>query len=140
MASIFTKIINGEIPGQLVWKDEVCAVFLDIQPLVPGHALVVPLEEVDHWVDLPAETTAHLMHVANRVGRAQRTAFQAERVGVVIQGFEVPHTHIHVFPANSMADFNPANRQARDSEDVAADAEKIRTALREQGDDQHVTR
>ena len=70
MATLFTKIIDGEIPAQLVWRDEVCAAFLDIEPLTPGHALVVPRVEVDHWVDLPAGTLAHVMDVAARVARA----------------------------------------------------------------------
>lgn len=138
MATLFTKIIDGEIPGQLIWKDEVCAAFLDIEPLTAGHALVVTREEVDHWLDLPAQTVHHLMDVAQTVGRAQQAVFDSPRVGVVIQGFEVPHAHVHVFPTTSAADFDPASRSPRDPEDLAQDAARLRTALREQGADAEV--
>lgn len=129
MATLFTKIIDGEIPAQLVWRDEVCAAFLDIEPLTPGHALVVPRVEVDHWVDLPAGTLAHVMDVAARVGRAQQAAFDAPRVGVIVQGFEVPHAHVHVFPASGPEDFDMTRTTDRSPEDLAVDAELLRAAL-----------
>ncbi|WP_299518428.1 HIT family protein [uncultured Serinicoccus sp.] len=129
MSTIFTRIIEGEIPGHVVWTDEVCAVFLDIEPLTPGHALVVPRAEVDHWVDLPDDTTAHLMQVAARVGRAQLSVFQAARVGVIVQGFEVPHAHVHVFPTSDPADFDLGRKGPRDQDDLAADAAALREAL-----------
>lgn len=133
MATIFTKIIEGQIPGQLVWRDEVCAAFLDIEPLTPGHALVVPRVEVDHWVDLPAEILAHVMDVAARIGRAQQAAFQAPRVGVIVQGFEVPHAHVHVFPAWETADFDLGRKSPRGADRVGEDAAALRRALRDQG-------
>lgn len=129
MASIFSKIIEGEIPGEIIWSDDRCAAFLDIEPLVPGHALVVPREEIDHWIDLGPELTAHLMDVAARVGRAQQEVYGSARVGLVIQGFEVPHAHLHVFPTNQMADFDSENRHRRDPQDLADDARRLRAAL-----------
>ncbi|KUG54394.1 HIT family hydrolase [Serinicoccus chungangensis] len=129
MSTIFTRIMEGEIPGHVVWTDEVCAVFLDIEPLTPGHALVVPRAEVDHWVDLPEETTAHLMQVAARVGRAQLRVFGSDRVGVIVQGFEVPHAHVHVFPTSDPADFDLGRKGPRDQDDLAADAAALRGAL-----------
>ena len=133
MATLFTKIIDGEIPAQLVWRDEVCAAFLDIEPLTPGHALVVPRVEVDHWVDLPGEVLAHLTEVAARIGRAQQVAFDAPRVGVIVQGFEVPHAHVHVFPARTADDFDLARKRPRPADDLAQDAQALRRTLRGQG-------
>ena len=132
MATLFTRIIDGQIPGQLVWKDDVCAAFLDIEPLTPGHVLVVTREETDHWVDLPAATLAHVMDVAATVGRAQQAAFGAARVGLIVQGFEVPHAHIHVFPANDMSGYNLSTVMRADETDPAkmdAAAETLRAAL-----------
>lgn len=133
MATVFTKIIEGEIPGQLVWRDDVCAAFLDIEPLTPGHVLVVPREEVDHWADLPPETLAHVMGVAARIGRAQQAAFGTARAGVIVQGFEVPHAHVHVFPTSDPGDFDLGRKAARDPDDLAQDAERLRAELRTQG-------
>ena len=138
MATLFSKIIDGQIPAQLVWEDPLCVAFLDIEPLTPGHALVVTREEVDHWVDLAPDTLAHVIDVAAVLGRAQRQAFDAERAGLIIQGFEVPHAHVHVFPATSAADFELGSRSARDPADLAADATTLRAALRAQGHGEHV--
>lgn len=129
MATLFTKIIEGEIPGEVVWSDEVCAAFLDIAPLTRGHALVVPRAEVDLWTDLDPATMAHLMDVAARIGRAQVEVFDGVRAGLIIQGFEVPHAHIHVFPASGPADFDMTRTTDRSPEDLAADADLLRTAL-----------
>lgn len=138
MASIFSKIIHGDIPGQLLWTDEVCAVFLDIEPLTPGHVLVVPRVEVDHWLDLPGATLAHLMDVAARVGKAQQEVFAPTRIGMIIQGFEVPHAHLHVFPADAASDFELSRRSTRTPEQLAQDAAALRAVLRAQGEDAHV--
>ena len=106
MATVFTRIIEGELPGTFVWRDEACAAFLSINPLAPGHTLVVPIAEIDHWLDVPADLQAHLFAVSRRIGEAQMRAFGPDRIGLVIAGFEVPHCHIHVCPVNSMADMN----------------------------------
>ena len=130
MPTIFTRIIQGEIPGTFVHRDERCVVFLSINPLAHGHALVVPVEEYDHWVDLPADLAAHLFDVAHRVGRAQHRAFGCDRVGVIIAGYEVPHTHIHLVPTNDMRELNFANAAASVSrEDLDAAAASIIGAL-----------
>lgn len=83
-----------------------CVSFLDVRPLSQGHALVVPRDETDQWTDLPAPIATHLTEVAHAVGRAQRQIFSCERVGLLIAGFEVPHTHLHVVPLNSMANLD----------------------------------
>ena len=129
MASIFTRIIDGEIPGQVVHTDEVCGVFLDIEPLTVGHALVVPRAEVDHWLDLEPATLSHLMEVAARVGRAQQAVWGSQRVGLIVQGFEVPHAHIHVFPTDDPGDFDLTRKGPRSPEDLADDADRLREAL-----------
>jgi histidine triad (HIT) family protein len=109
MPSIFSRIIAGELPGRFVWRDDVCVAFLSIAPLRPGHTLVVPIEEVDHWIDLDAETAAHVMRVAQAVGRAQQAAFRPARVGLIIAGMEVPHCHLHVIPIDRESDLHFAN-------------------------------
>jgi len=134
MASIFTKIIAGEMPGQFVWKDERAVAFMSIAPLRPGHALVVPRAEVDHWIDLEPDLMQHLTQVAHQLGRAIQAAFRPVKVGVTVLGLEVPHTHIHVVPISGPydLDFANADRHAR-AEDIAAAAEKIRAELRKAG-------
>ena len=134
MSTIFTKIIEGEIPGRFVWKDEHCVAFLDIMPLSEGHLLLVPRAEVDRWPDLPAELAAHLFAVAHKISGALDQAFDKDRVALMIAGFDLPHTHIHLFPVVSMADYDPANaKKDATAEELDAAAEKVRAALRECG-------
>ena len=134
MASVFTKIINGELPGRFVWKDEKAVVFLTINPVKPGHVLVVPREEIDHWIDLDPELACHLMVVAQAVGKAIQRAFNPIKVGSALVGIEVPHVHIHLIPIDAIADldFARANPNPR-AEDMDAAAEKIRAELRALG-------
>jgi histidine triad (HIT) family protein len=100
MPSIFSRIIAGEVPGRFVWKDERAVAFLSIAPMMPGHTLVVPRDEVDHWIDLDPDLAGHLFRVAQWIGRAQQRAWEPARIGVMIVGEEVPHTHLHVVPIN----------------------------------------
>jgi len=106
MSSIFSKIIRGEIPGRFVYHDDDIVAFLTIEPLAYGHTLVVPVQEVDRWTDLPPEVWAKLNAVAQRVGQAIIKVFDAPRAGYIIAGFDVPHTHIHVFPTSKMSDYD----------------------------------
>lgn len=129
MASVFSKIIAGELPGHFIWEDDVCVVILTIQPLKPGHVLVVPRAEIDHWDDLPAETAAHLMHVSQKMAKAQKVAFPSLRVGMVIAGLEVPHTHIHVFPVDSIGDFDFTQAKPVFGEELQEVADRLRAAL-----------
>lgn len=124
MASIFTKIIEGEIPGTFVWRDERAVAFMTIAPVRPGHTLVVPIEEVDHWIDLDDDLRGHLFDVATMVGRAVQVAFEPTRVGLMIAGLEVPHAHIHVVPIDGMSDLDLSNA------DSGATREEIETAAR----------
>lgn len=134
MSSIFTRIINGEIPGHFVWRDSECVAFMDIQPISKGHLLVVPRQETDRWHDLPPQTAAHLFAVAHKIAAALDQLSERSRVGLMIAGFDVPHTHIHLMPADSMAQFDPKNadKNAR-PEDLDTMAGKIRDALRALG-------
>lgn len=130
MTTIFTRIINGEIPGTFVYRDERCAVFLSINPLADGHVLVVPVEEVDHWIDLPVELSTHLFAVSHRVSKALAMAFPCERVGLIIAGYEVNHCHIHLIPTQSMHELNFANAAPSVSrETLETNAQKIIDAL-----------
>lgn len=136
MATVFTRILDGELPGTFVWRDERCAGFLSINPVRPGHVLVVPRAEVDHWVDLEPELARHLMTVAQVVARAQQRAFAQPRVGLLIAGLEVPHAHLHLIPMSSEADLHLANAKTSVSpEELARNAAAIRAALVEQGAD-----
>ncbi|MFK7919467.1 MAG: HIT family protein [Ilumatobacter sp.] len=130
MSTVFTMIIEGQIPGTFVHRDEHCVVFMSINPMTEGHALVVPIEEIDHWVDASLELSAHLFAVAHRVGLAQRAVFGCEKVGMMIAGYEVPHAHIHLVPTNEMSELSFANAAASvDREDLEHWAERITTAL-----------
>jgi histidine triad (HIT) family protein len=134
MPTLFSRIIAGELPGRFVWSDPQCVAFLTINPITPGHALVVPRAEIDHWIDVPPDLAAHLIRVAREIGRAIQSAFQPRRVALVVAGFEVPHTHLHVIGARAMRDLDFANAD-RNPEPAALDAaaEKLRAALRAAG-------
>lgn len=130
MSTVFTKIINGELPGRFVYRDDSVVAFLTIEPVAPGHTLVVPIEEVDRWSDADPALWAHLNEVAQKVGQAVIEAFDAPRAGYLIAGFEVPHTHIHVFPAADMSGYNLANVDRNPSAESMDDAAaKLRSAL-----------
>jgi len=134
MATLFTRIIEGEIPGQFVWRDDLCVAFMTIAPLQPGHVMVVPRAEVDHWLDLEPTLAAHLFDVARVLGRAQMEVFSPARVGLIVAGLEVPHTHVHVVPIRTEADLDFANADhAANTDDVAAAAERLRGGLRSAG-------
>ena len=136
MATVFTKIIQGELPGRFVWRDERCVGFLSINPLRTGHALVVPIEEVDHWLDLDPDLNSHLMAVSQHIGQAQMAAFSPTRVGLMIAGLEVPHVHLHVVPIDGVHDMDFANA-ARDPDPAALDRARadLVAALRDAGHD-----
>ena len=134
MASIFTKIIDGELPGRFVWQDERVVAFLTVAPLKPGHTLVVPREEIDHWIDLAPSLNQRMAHVAQCIGKAVQAGFDPVKVGTIVLGLEVPHVHIHVVPIWSPTDldFGNADHRAKDA-DLDAAAETIRSELRKLG-------
>jgi histidine triad (HIT) family protein len=130
MPTLFTRILNGDIPGTFVYRDDQCAAFLSINPLADGHVLVVPVEEVDHWVDLPPALSEHLFKVSHQLGIAIQKAFPCERVGMIIAGYEINHCHIHLIPTQNITQFNFANAAATVQRDVLEQqASKIINAL-----------
>ncbi len=131
MVSIFTKIINKEIPGRIVWEDSTCIAMVDIRPLNRGHVLVVPREEVDKWHVLGAESVNHLMAIAHKVANAQQLIFNPARIGLMIAGFEVPHTHIHCVPIDDMSHLDFTQAKMGDPEDLDAVADLLRNKLNE---------
>jgi histidine triad (HIT) family protein len=110
MPTVFSRIVAGELPARFVWKDERCVAFLSHRPLRPGHTLVVPRDEVDHWLDLDPELLGHLMAVARNLGRALQRGVRPTRVGMMIAGLEVPHVHIHLVPIHSLHDLDFAQQ------------------------------
>lgn len=134
MASVFSKIISGEIPGRFVWEDENVVAFLTIAPVTQGHTLIVPREEIDQWQDVDGAVFAELTSVAQRVGQAVRKGFDAPRAGLLIAGLEVPHLHLHVFPAYDMGNFDISGADPNPSpQSLDEAAAKIKAALRELG-------
>lgn len=132
MTTIFSRIINGDIPGSFVYRDELCVVMMSINPMALGHALVVPIEEVDHWVDCSTGLASHLFAVSHFIGKAQHKAFGCERVGMIIAGYEVPHAHIHLIPTTNMGELSFANAAASAPREMLdAAAQRIRDALAE---------
>ena len=132
MSTVFSKIIAGDIPGRIVYQDDTVAAFLTIEPVAYGHTLVVPVKEVDKWTDIEPELWAKMNAVAQRIGSAIVSEFDCERAGYLIAGFEVPHAHIHVFPANDMSGYNLASVMRADETDPAkmdAAAETLRRAI-----------
>jgi histidine triad (HIT) family protein len=134
VSTLFTRIIDGELPGRFVWRDDEVVAFLTINPIAPGHTLVVPRAEVDHWVDLDPQLAQRLMAVSQVVGQAQMAAFSPTRVGMIIAGLEVPHTHLHLIPIDTEADLSFAKADPSPSpEALDAAAERLRAALRDLG-------
>lgn len=134
MATIFTLIIRGDLPGRFVWRDDRCVAFLSINPLQPGHTLVVPIAEVDHWVDLDAELMGHLTGVAHAIAKVQQAVFHPEKVGLLIAGLEVPHVHLHVVPIRGVHDLDFANAETEpDPAGLDRAAEALRDGLRAAG-------
>lgn len=130
MATVFTKIINGELPGRFVYEDDELVAFLTIQPMTQGHTLVVPRAEIDQWQDVHPAVFTKVMGVSQLIGKAVCKAFGAQRAGMIIAGLEVPHLHVHVFPAYNLTDFSFANVDQNPSPESLDEAQaKIKAAL-----------
>jgi diadenosine tetraphosphate (Ap4A) HIT family hydrolase len=134
MASVFSSIIAGDIPGRFVWSDDEVVAFLTIAPVTQGHTLIVPRAEIDQWQDLEPAEFAKLTDVSQAIGKAVRKAFDAPRAGLLIAGLEVPHLHLHVFPAYDLGDFNISGADPNPSAESLDEAQdKLKAALRELG-------
>jgi diadenosine tetraphosphate (Ap4A) HIT family hydrolase len=134
MTTLFTRIIDGELPARFVWRDDRAVAFLPIAPLCPGHTLVVPIEPVDHWIDLDDDLNAHLWTVAKSIGRALDEAFRPTKLGVIVQGVEVPHAHVHLVPYTDLSQMTFASQDPDpDPGEMDRQAELIRATLRAHG-------
>ncbi len=130
MASVFTHIINGDLPGHFVYQDDIAIAILTIQPIKAGHVLVIPRAEVDHWDDLPTETITHLMSVSQIISKALKQCYNPTRVGLLIAGLEVPHTHLHLVPMDSMGDLDIKNARDADQDELKKNAQLISEAIK----------
>jgi histidine triad (HIT) family protein len=129
MPSIFTRIVNREIPAQILREDDDFLAFLDVRPIRAGHSLVIPKQEIDDVFDLPDALLSGLLVFARPVAHAIRQVTGATRVGMAVLGIEVPHAHIHLVPIDGIGDLDFRKAQAADAADLAAMAERIRSAL-----------
>jgi histidine triad (HIT) family protein len=128
MPSIFSRIVSGEIPCHKVAETDRFLAFLDVMPLVEGHVLVIPKNEVDYIFDMDSETYKALWDFAREVATGLKLAIPCKRIGIAVIGLEVPHAHIHLVPMNEVGDINFTRPKLKPSqEDLAAVAEKIRT-------------
>ena len=132
MSSIFTKIVNGEIPCHRIAETDKYLAFLDIQPVVEGHTLVIPKQEIDYIFDLEDELLAGLMTFAKQVARGIEAVVDCKRVGVIVAGLEVPHAHIHLVPFNKISELSFANRAETDHAALAKTASTIREKMEQQ--------
>ncbi|MGV8978070.1 MAG: HIT family protein [Cellulomonas sp.] len=139
MTTLFTKIIDGTIPGRFVWADDLAVAFLTIEPITDGHTLVVPRAEIEQLTDSPDDLLAHLFSVTKTIGLAQRVVWGAPRAAVLVAGFEIPHLHVHVLPAWDEASLTFANaRRDVPGNELDAAGERLRAALRTAGHGPHV--
>lgn len=130
MPTVFSRIIEGELPARFVYTDDRCVAFLSINPLRPGHTLVVPRVEVDHWIDLDPDEWRHLTRVAQGLAVALQRAYEPAKVGMMLAGLEVPHTHIHLVPINNVHDLDFGNADPDpDPEELDKAAETVRAAV-----------
>ncbi|MEI7583318.1 HIT family protein [Runella sp.] len=129
MPSIFTRIVNGEIPCHKIAETEEFLAFLDVFPCAPGHTLVIPKQEIDYIFDLDDALYAGLMQFSKKVAAAVEQAVPCKRIGIAVIGLEVPHAHVHLIPMNSMADMNFNNKLKMSQDELAEIAEKIRKQL-----------
>lgn len=129
--SIFTKIIDGEIPGEIIYEDEMCVVLLTIQPFSPGHLLVIPREQIDHLWDIDNKTYHHLWDIVHKMAEKLKQTYTYDRVGVVVEGYGVPHAHIHVFGyeqplKETIVDFSKKIETIATAEMLRIEADKLR--------------
>lgn len=131
--SIFTKMLKGEIPREIIYEDDVCFVIPIIAPHTEGHIMVIPNKQVADWQDLDSKTYQHCMDIVQKMGRVLKKLYRCPKVGVEIVGFEVPHVHIHVIPFYKMADMNSTSAKTVEFSQLKPVADKIKAAIKAQG-------
>ena len=129
MTSVFSRIIDGEIPGRFAYVDDQCVVFSTIEPIAPGHMLVVPRQEIDAFVDTPDELLGHLIQVAKRIGLAQQAAYPGTRAVLMIAGFDVPHLHLHAVSIEDQRRMGFGNAHPASGDELDADCQAVRQQL-----------
>ena len=127
MSSLFSRIIKGDIPSHKILENEEFLAFLDIKPLNPGHTLVIPKKEVDYVFDLEDDLLGKLMIFSKKVALMIKKEIPCKRIGIIVAGLEVPHTHVHLVPINALGDLNFAKATPTPGDELAKVAEKIRT-------------
>lgn len=131
--SIFTKIIKGEIPGEVIFSDELCFVILTIEPISPGHMLIVPREQIDHVWDMPPDLYQHLMGIGKQMAELMRRAYSYKRVSLFVEGFGVPHAHLHINGLNEPIEptiiRHAATKRFATPEELKLEADKLRAVL-----------
>ncbi|MES2605667.1 MAG: HIT family protein [Pseudomonadota bacterium] len=133
MASIFSRILGGELPGHFIWKDKLCFALMTVEPIRSGHVILMPNAEINHWDDVPAATAAHMMVVSQHIAKAIKQNVSCKRVGQMIVGLEVPHTHIHLVPIDTIADMDCNRARPAPDEALAEMALKLRSTLVKDG-------
>lgn len=130
MASVFTKIINGEIPSFKIYEDELTLSFLTIEPISPGHTLVIPKKEINHWFDTPDEDMIRVQLNAKKIAQAIQAVTNCPRVGVMVAGFEVQHYHVHLIPAWSIPDLDFKRAKKASTEELQNMQKKLTALLK----------
>ncbi|MDJ0747599.1 MAG: HIT family protein [Xenococcaceae cyanobacterium MO_167.B27] len=131
MESIFTKIINGKLPAFPLWENEDFIAILDIHPINPGHTLLIPKQQIDYIFDLPDELYNSMWQVAKWLAPFIQQAMQSKRIGIAVEGFGVPHVHIHLVPVNSGNELNPERATSASSEELTIVQDKISQAIKD---------
>jgi len=138
VSTVFSRIIAGELPGRFAYADDQCVVFATIEPIAPGHMLVVPREEFESYVETPDDLLGHLMGVAKQIGLAQQIAFPGTRAVLMIAGFDVPHLHLHVCSIPDQSSMTFARAHSAGAGELDAACQAVREGLRKIGDAQFV--
>lgn len=131
--SVFTKMLKGEVPREIIYQDDMCFVIPTIAPHNPGHCLVITNKQINYWEDLDDVTYVHIMRVAKGIAKAIKAVYGCPRVGISTVGFEVPHVHIHLIPLYKMKDANHSQASLTDLESVRPEANKIKAELKARG-------
>jgi histidine triad (HIT) family protein len=133
MSSVFTKIRLGEMPGEVLYSDDICFVILSITPNNPGHMLLIPIEEVADWQEIKPEVFSHMMGLAQKLGKITKKIYNPPKIGLSCVGFEVSHVHIHIFSLYKIGDIDHGKARATTPEAMRVEADKIRAELQEEG-------
>ncbi len=131
--SVFTKMLKGEIPREIIYQDDVCFVIPTIAPHTEGHIMVIPKEQIANWEEMDTKTYLHCMKVVQEMGKILKKLYACPKVGVEIVGFEVEHVHIHVIPFYQISDMDHTSAKTVEFDTLIPVADKIRLAIKTQG-------